>query len=201
MDKKDPRIDTIIAKSADFAKPILTHLRKQIHAACPDAQETLKWGMPHFEYKGILAFMAPFKAHCAFGFWKGDLIFGKSAAEQAAMGQFGRLTSVKDLPSDKVLAKYVKLAMKLNDEGVPAPSRSKSKSIPKALVIPPYFKAAVRKNKKASANFEGFTYGKQKDYVEWISGAKTEATRERRLKTAIEWMEEGKSMSWKYEKK
>lgn len=121
-----------------------------------------------------------------------DTIIAKSA---------GRLTSVKDLPSDKAFAGYVKLAMKLNEEGVPAPSRSKSKSEPKALVIPAYFKAAVRKSRKAWATFEGFTYGKQKDYVEWISGAKTEATREKRMKTAIEWMEEGKSMSWKYEKK
>ena len=200
MGKKDPRIDSIIAKSPDFSKPILTHLRKQMHAACPEVVETIKWGMPHFDYDGILAGMGSFKSHCVFGFWKGEIIFGKSASDQEAMGQFGRMTSLKDLPSDKQFAKFVKLAMKLNEEGVPAPSRSKPKSAPKKLVIPPYFKSAVQRSGKAWANFMGFSPSKQKEYVEWIAEAKTEETREKRMETAIEWMEEGKSRNWKYQK-
>src|SRR5262245_28718851 len=108
MPKKDPRIDASIAQSGDFAKPILTHLRKLIHTACPDVTETIKWGMPFFEYKGQLCNMAAFKAHCSFGFWKGELLFGRKpgGAEDEGMGYFGKLTKLSDLPADKVLIGY-----------------------------------------------------------------------------------------------
>lgn len=201
MGTKDPRIDEYIARSADFAKPVLAHIRKQIHAACPGVEETMKWGMPHFLYRGMLAGMASFKAHCTFGFWKGELIVGGSEPERNAMGQFGRMTSIKDLPPDRTFARYVKQAMKLNEEGVKSPSRSKPRAEPKELVIPPYFTSAVKRSKEAWATFQAFPYSKKKEYVEWIAGAKTEETRERRLETAIEWMEEGKSRMWKYERK
>ena len=99
MGKKDPRVDAYIERSAPFAKPILKHLRKIVHRGCPQVEETIKWGMPHFDYKGILCGMAAFKAHCAFHFWKGELVMGDSNRANEAMGQFGRINSVKDLPA------------------------------------------------------------------------------------------------------
>ena len=199
MGTNDPRIDAYIAKSADFAKPILSHIRDCVHANCPSAKETIKWGMPFFEYgDSILCNMAAFKAHCAFGFWLGDLLKIDTKSGQA-MGQFGRITSLKDLPTDKVFGKLINEAMKLHDVGKKVPARAKPATDRKALVVPPEFLAAVKKNKKSLKTFEGFPYSKQKEYVEWFSEAKTDATREKRLLQAIEWMAEGKSRHWKYQ--
>lgn len=197
MGAKDPRIDAYIAKSGAFAKPILTHIRKQVHANCPDATETIKWSMPFFEYKGrIFSNMAAFKAHCAFGFWNGALLKIDSTLDKA-MGQFGRITSLADLPGDKEFARIIKAAMKLHDEGAKSPSRSKPAE-KKELIVPDYFLVAVKKNKKALATFTAFSPSKQKEYVEWITEAKTEATRDKRLLQAVEWMAEGKVRNWKY---
>jgi uncharacterized protein YdeI (YjbR/CyaY-like superfamily) len=197
MGKKDPRVDAYIAKSADFAKPILNHLRKRVHDFCPEVVETVKWGMPFFDFKGPFCNMAAFKAHATFGFWKGEVIFGKTAAEQEAMGQFGRMTSLQDVPGDKKLAAFIKLAMKLNEDGVKIPSRSKPKQT-KDPAAPPYFLAALKKNKKALATYEGFSPGQKREYVAWVTEAKTEETRQKRLETAVEWMAEGKIRNWKY---
>ncbi len=201
MGKKDPRVDAYIAKSAGFAKPVLHHLRKLIHAACPDVEETLKWGHPSFTHKGILCGLASFKEHCILGFWKGELIVGDNKGKtREAMGQFGRITRLADLPNDRVLIGYIKEAVKLNDEGIKLPPKPKSKE-KKELVIPAYFMAALKKNKKALTTFESFSYSNKKEYVEWITEAKTEATRMQRLKTAVEWMSEGKIRNWKYVRK
>ena len=203
MGKQDPRIDAFINQSADFAKPILKHLRQLVHASCPEVQETVKWGMPFFEYKGLLCMMAAFKAHCTFGFWKGKLITAKPKAKsgESAMGQFGRLTSLSDLPADKVIAGYIKKAMALNEAGAKVPGRAKPKAKAKApLVIPDYFIAALKKNKKALAAFEAFSYSHQKEYVQWVTEAKSEDTRQRRLETTVKWLTEGKSRNWKYER-
>ena len=201
MANKDPRVDAYIAKSADFAKPVLTHLRNLIHAGCPDVEETMKWSFPNFMYKGILCSMAAFKQHCTFGFWKHKLIFPKSKgagnAADEAMGQFGRISALSDLPKDKVLIEWIKEAVRLNDEGIKLPPRPKSK-VKKELVVPEFFMAALKKNKKALTTFENFSYSHKKDYVEWITEAKGEDTRKRRLETAIEWLAEGKSRNWKY---
>ena len=197
MESKDPRIDAYIAKSADFAKPILSHIRKLVHANCPDVSETMKWSMPFFEYKsGIFCNVAAFKQHCAFGFWLGDLLKIDAKADKA-MGQFGRIASLADLPGDKEFASILKAAMKLHDAGAKAPSRSKPAE-KKELVVPDYFLAALKKNKKALATFEGFGYSNKKEYVEWITEAKTDATRDKRLAQAVEWMAEGKVKNWKY---
>ncbi len=198
MGTRDPRIDAYIARSADFAKPILKHIREVVHAACPEVEETLKWGMPAFMYKGILCGMAAFKQHATFGFWKGSLIVddrGKSA--EAGMGQFGRLTSVSQLPSKKILSGYVTQAMKLNDAGVKSPTRSKPR-VKKALIVPKDLAAAMRKNRKALAAFESLSPSHKREYIEWITEAKRDETRKRRLDTAIAWMSEGKSRNWKY---
>lgn len=198
MPTKDPRVDAYIKKSAPFAQPILTHIRAAVHSSCPDVEETLKWGMPSFMYHGILCGMAAFKEHAVMGFWKGSLILDKNGSRaDEAMGSFGRLSSVKDLPPKTVLAGYIKKAMKLNEDGTRV---EKPKAKPKPPVkTPPYFVAALKKNKKASAQYEAFSPSKKRDYVEWLAEAKTDATRQRRLETAVEWIADGKSRNWKYE--
>ncbi|MES2125785.1 MAG: YdeI/OmpD-associated family protein [Pseudomonadota bacterium] len=200
MPTLDPRVDAYIAKSAEFAQPVLTHLREVIHATCPEVEETMKWSFPHFQYKGMMCSMASFKAHCAFGFWKGELLMAAEDDKgQEAMGQFGRITSVKDLPSKKALAGYIKKAMALNDDGIKAPAREKP-ATPRPLTVPDYFRSALGEHAAARTHFEAFSTSKQREYVEWLEEAKTEATRQRRMEQALEWIGEGKARNWKYEK-
>ncbi|MBI3850638.1 MAG: YdeI/OmpD-associated family protein [Verrucomicrobia bacterium] len=200
MSQKDPRIDAYIARAADFAKPVLNHLRRLVHAACPEVVETMKWSFPHFDYRGMLCSMAAFKQHCTFGFWKGTLIFGDRKKQNEAMGQFGRITSLSDLPTDKVLIGYIKKAVQLNEAGIKLPARPKSKET-KELLLPSDFKAALKKNKRAMTSFENFSYSQKKEYVEWIVEAKRDETRKHRLTTALEWMAQGKPRNWKYMKR
>ena len=196
MGKRDDRIDSYIAQSAEFAKPILTYLRELVHTACPEVEETMKWSRPTFMHKGILCGMAAFKEHCAFGLWKGSLILG-TGRDKDGMGSFGRICSLKDLPSKKELIGYIKEGVKLNEEGVKSPERMKPKT-PRPVIVPDDLTAALQKNKKAQATFEGFSLSHKREYIEWITEAKTEATRSRRLETTIEWLTEGKPRNWKY---
>lgn len=195
----DPRIDAYIDnKAADFAKPILRHLRKLLHEACPDVVETTKWSMPFFEYRGPLANMASFKAHCAFGFWKQSLMESDAIpAEKTAMGTFGRITSLDDLPDDETMTGLIKQAVKLNEDGVKV--ARKAPTTDKTLVVPEVLTAALEQNARASEHFNAFPYSKKKDYVDWITEAKTDATRDKRLATTIEQLSEGKARHWKYE--
>jgi len=201
MAARNPRIDAYIANAGEFARPILRHLRKLVRLACPHVEETLKWGHPSFSYNGILCGLAAFKHHCAFGFWKHRLLFANDAAAQKraeeAMGSFGRLTSREDLPADAEIIRLVKEAARLNDEGIKAaPSpRSKSKT---DLVVPDDLLAALKKNQKARATFGKFSYSHKKEYIEWLTEAKREETRKRRLAMALEWLAEGKPRNWKY---
>ena len=200
MPKTDPRVDAYIERSRDFAKPVLIHLRELVHEACPDVEETMKWSMPHFDYKGVMCSMASFNEHCAFGFWKQSLLEADAfPAEKTAMGSFGRITSLKDLPSDKTVKQLIKAAMKLNDQGIKVPRRPVSTD-KKELEVPEILADSLRKNKQAAATFNNFPYSKKKDYVDWIVEAKTDVTRDKRLATTLEWLAEGKSRNWKYEK-
>lgn len=201
MGTRDPRIDAYIAKQKEFAQPILLHIREVVHAACPDVEETLKWSSPHFMYKGaMMAGMAGFKEHATFGFWKGALLDGVSPNRNRggeAMGNFGKLTSVKDLPSKRELTAIIKQAMRLNEEGVTVP---RPKKAPKpAAKVPPELQAALAKNRKAATQFESFSPSARREYIEWIDGAKQEATRARRVAQAVEWIAEGKGRNWKYQ--
>ncbi len=200
MATRDPRVDAYIARAQPFARPILTHIRKTVHAACPEVEETMKWRVPHFDYKGMLCSMASFKAHCAFGFWKADLLkdSGIPAASVTAMGQFGRLTSVAELPAERRLIALVRKAAALNDSGVKAPRRPQAARAP--IEPPPAFVAALRKNQKARAACDALPPSHRREYLEWIVEARTETTRDRRIATAIEWLAEGKSRNWKYER-
>jgi uncharacterized protein YdeI (YjbR/CyaY-like superfamily) len=193
--KKDPRVDAYIGKAAPFARPILKRLRKIVHAGCADVQETIKWGMPHFDHKGLLCGMAAFKNHCALWFWKRELILGQKS--ERGMAQFGRLKSIDDLPEEKRLIGYVRKAAALNEAGIKPPPRSKPKK--KSLSkVPDYFKAALGKNAKARKTFEKFSPSQQKEYVEWVSEAKRDETRRQRLQMSILWLAEGKPRNWKY---
>ncbi|MEO8413398.1 MAG: YdeI/OmpD-associated family protein [Ginsengibacter sp.] len=200
MVKKDKRVDTYISKSADFAKPILTHLRNLVHTACPDVEETIKWGFPHFGYKGMLCSMASFKQHCAFGFWKTALmkdVKELSDKNEYAMGHLGKIMRREDLPPDKKITSWIKEAVKLNDSNVKLPAREKISPV-KGIEIPEVLQKALDKNKAAAIAFTGFSPSHQREYIEWITEAKTEETKNKRIATTIEWVTEGKSRNWKY---
>jgi len=206
MGKKDKRIDAYIGKAQPFARPVLKKLRELIHKGNPDVEETIKWGMPSFDYKGPFCSFAAFKQHAVFGFWKYKLLKDPKGYLQeisnkggTAMGNLGRITGIKDLPPDKVLVDFIKQAKKLNDEGVkllPKPKKPKTE-----LAVPAYFTNVLKKNKKAYEIFNNFSYSHKKEYVEWITEARTEETRNKRITTAIEWMTDEKSRNWKYMKK
>jgi uncharacterized protein YdeI (YjbR/CyaY-like superfamily) len=191
---RDRRVDAYIEKSAPFARPILTHLREVVHAACPEVEETMKWSMPAFDYKGPLCGMAAFKQHCTFGFWKSPLIVEDPSDE--AMGQLGRITSLDDLPAKRTLTAWVRTAKKLNDERVKAPRAPRPRKV--EVRVPADLKKALAGNARARAAFERFPPSHRREYVEWIEEAKRAETRARRLATAVEWMAEGKPRNWKY---
>ena len=199
MPKLDPRVDAYIKKVQPFARPVLTHLRQVIHKACPGVVETVKWGVPHFDYKGPLCGMAAFKEHIRFGFWKGALLKDKLPDHAGlAAGTFAHITTLADLPSAKVLSRMVADAAKLNEEGVKVTRAAKA---PKAaLPTPADLAAALKKNPKALTTFTNFAPGRRREYVEWILDAKQDATRARRIKDAVAWMAEGKIRNWKYAK-
>jgi hypothetical protein len=180
MPNTDPRVDAYIAKAGDFAKPILIHLRKLVHETCPEAKETIKWGMPAFEYKGILCGLAAFKEHATFGFWKHSLLGLGSRKDLGAMGSFGKMTSIEDLPNDATVKRLLKEAKRLNDEGIKV-DRPKPSTEKKELVVPTILLEALAMNGKAADTFNNFSYSKRKDYIEWITEAKTDATRDKRL--------------------
>lgn len=198
----DKRIDNYIAKSADFAKPILNHLRKLIHTACPDVEEAIKWGFPHYDYKGIMCSTAAFKSHCAFNFWKASLLKDAdlfTENNKSSMGHYGKITSLKDLPSDKIIIARIKEAMQLNDDGIKLPERNKAEN--KDVVVPDLFEKELKKNKQAATVFNNFSSSQKREYTDWISDAKTEETSNKRIATAVEWISEGKIRNWKYLKK
>lgn len=205
MKNKDPRIDAYIEASAPFAKPILVHLRQLVHQACPEVKEKIKWGFPHFDYKGVYTSMAAFKEHCAFNFWKAKLMTDPHGLlgerEEKAMGNFGKIRSMKGLPSDEILTWYLLEAKKLNDQGIKiVPTRPDEKE-KNALITPDDLSTALNNNKKAKEIFDGFPYSFRKEYINWINDAKTAETRKKRIEITVEWTTEGKDRNWKYRNK
>lgn len=198
MPTTDARVDAYIEKSQDFAKPILTHLRSLVHEVCPDVTETLKWSMPSFEYKGMFCGFASFKQHCTFGFWKEALLKEMKFPTKNAMGSFGRITSLADLPDDETIKKVLEEAVRLNDEGINVPKKQSMKKTNTA--VPEILREALARDEAAAETFDKFPPSAQREYIEWITEAKTEATRDKRLATTIEWLGEGKRRNWKYEK-
>jgi uncharacterized protein YdeI (YjbR/CyaY-like superfamily) len=200
MASTDPRIDAYIARAAPFAQPVLSHLRAAVHAACPDVEETIKWGMPSFTYGGkILAGMAAFKAHCSFGFWQGRQLLGDNSKQDEAMGQFGRIKQLADLPPKRELTQLAKRAKALIDDGV-KPQRSMPGTARRpAPELPEDLAAELGRNEDAARYFNAFSPSAQREYVDWITEAKREETRAKRLAQSIEWLSEGKARNWKYE--
>lgn len=201
MAATDPRIDAYIRKSAAFAQPILVHLRKLVHDACPGVEETMKWSNPAFDYKGPFCSFAAFKAHVTFGFWKWELLKDRlpgSGETANPANQFGRLTALRDLPRDRELKAIIKAAARLNDQGVKAPPMRKGPR--PALKAPPDLLRAINANPKARTTFDGFPPGQRREYIAWVLDAKQADTRARRVATAVEWMSQGKVRNWKYVK-
>lgn len=198
-----PQVDNFILKAQPFAHPILNHIRALVHHTCPEAEEKIKWGMPFFDYKGeMMCHMAAFKHHCAIGFWKASLMKDKAlmqhASSESSMGHIGKITCLDDLPSDKKIIAWIKEAMKLNEDGIKVNKVKSTKD--EAIEAPAYFLKELKQNKEALKTFNAFTYSCKKEYIVWITDAKTETTREKRMSQAIEWMAEGKKRMWKYEK-
>jgi len=194
------QVDQYIINAAEFAIPILDHLRNLVHLADARIEEKIKWGMPFFELKGTVCHIAAFKNHCAFGFWKASLmqdeykLFGDKST---AMGTLGKITSFKDLPSDEILLAYIQEAIQLNEDNIKLPSRAK-KAEATPLIIPDYFIEALHQDSKAMAVFQNFSQSNKKEYVMWLEEAKTENTKQKRLETAVEWIADGKPRMWKY---
>ena len=192
---REPRIDAYIAKAQPFARPILDKVRERVHAVVPQAVETMKWSAPAYTLDGkILLITAAFKQHAALNFWRGQELRGQDAKADA-MGQFGKLASVEDLPAnlDQLIAKAAELS-------AAAPAPRKTKHAPKpAPGMHPEFAAALAKAPKAKVALDGFPPSAQRDYLEWIAEAKQEATRAKRIATAVEWLSEGKRRHWKYQ--
>ncbi|MBK8344061.1 MAG: YdeI/OmpD-associated family protein [Bacteroidetes bacterium] len=200
MSNRSPQVDQVILKAAAFAQPILTHFRDLVHAVCPEVEEKIKWGMPFFVYKDDnICHMAAFKQHCAIGFWKAKLIDEKlvaTAKTEEAMGHLGKVTSLKDLPSDKILTKWIKTAMQLNDAGIKL-SKPTAKKIT-TVTVPVDIQKEINKNAKAKKTWTAFSNSHRKEYIQWITEAKTPATKQKRLTAMLQLLEEGKSRNWKY---
>ena len=194
---RDPRIDAYIERAASFAQPILSHVRDLVHEACPQVEETVKWGMPTFVHAGgILCGMAAFKQHASFGFWRHADVVGEGEPRDG-MGSYGKLASLKELPPKKTLLAHIRKAMQLNEDGVKAPAR---KSAPKPPPeAPADLVTALKKNTPAQATFDAFPPSCKREYIEWIVEAKRDETRAKRLAQTVEWLAEGKRRNWKYE--
>jgi uncharacterized protein YdeI (YjbR/CyaY-like superfamily) len=200
-----PAVDFYIAKSASFAKPILLYLRDIVHDAVPEVSEEMKWSRPFFVHRGvILGNIAAFKEHCSFGIWGAELaekLRTDGVASAEGMGTFGRITNVKDLPARKQLIGYLKGAAKLIDEGTRTKAWERPKVVKAEVEVPDALAAALKKNKAAAKSFEAMSPSCRREYVEWIADAKRDETKAKRVETAIEWIAEGKSRNWKYEKR
>ncbi|MEP6563824.1 MAG: DUF1801 domain-containing protein [Mesorhizobium sp.] len=199
----NPKVDAYAGQAEDFARPILAHLRGLIHATCPEVVEEIKWGIPHFDYRGeMMCIFAAYNNHCSFSFWKDSLMADarlRRNAELAAAKRFmGNLTSLADLPADAELTAWIKEAMSLNDRGVKLPPR-KSKD-PKEVEIPAAFAAALAAKPEIKAIFDSKSASFQKEYNIWIGEAKTDGTRVKRIEESLSWIIEGKGRFWKYAK-
>ena len=202
-----PKVDAYLGKVQPFALPIMEHLRDLVHKGCPDVEETIKWSRPFFEYRGvILGNMSAFKSHCSFGFWGeeiGAVLREAKVLREDGMGSLGRITDLKDLPSDKRMLGWIRQAAGFIDRGEytsPIAARNKVVKAPKTPVaIAPEFASALQKNKKATAAFAEFSPSCKREYAEWIADAKRPETRNKRIATAIDWIAEGKQRNWKYQ--
>ncbi len=201
MSDDSKQVDQYIAKQPEFARPILEKIRKAVHHGCPNVEEAIKWGVPHFVHHGLLGGMAAFKSHVSFGFWRSKELddpaglFETGTGKKASMCN-ARFESLKEMPTQKVLVDYVKRAVKLNEES-PSKKTVRKKIATKA---PADLLVLLQKNKPAKKFFDGLAPSHQRDYIEWIEGAKRDSTRQKRLATAVQWLAEKKRKNWQYER-
>ncbi len=203
MSQFNPKIDEYISKSADFARPILKYFRQIIHDTCPNVEEVMKWGIPHFDYKGdMMCILASYKKHCSFSFYKATLMTDPKLIESVKAGQkmgyMDKIKTLSELPAKKVLAAYIKEAMTLNEKGIKKEKTKSEKT--KVIETPGYFTAMLKTKPKAKEIFETKSASFRKDYIIWITDAKTEATRQKRMEQALDWISQGKGRFWQYEK-
>lgn len=199
MPKKDPRVDAYIAEAPEYARPILKRVRKLIHQGCPTAAETIKWGCPFIDYHGLLCGFAAFKRHCSLFFWRDidvEAFLPKTNTAGAGMGQFGKLTSLADLPSDTKLLACVRSAMEQRDSPASKPRRQRQPA--KEPAVPADLKKALAASRAAAKTFREFAPSHRRDYIDWITEAKRPATRTERVATTIQWLSEGRKRNWKY---
>ena len=202
MGQRDERVDAYIAKSPDYAKPILIHIREFVHRVAPEVNEMIKWGFPFFDYKGPVCHMAAFKQHCAFGFWKVKLLdntngYLKVDGEESSAGSVGHIRSISDLPPEDALIDFIHQAIAINEKGVKV---EKKAAPPKAEIsMPADFDILLKSNTTAYFHYDKFSSSKKREYLEWFADAKSEATRQKRIEQALEWIAEGKSRHWKYQ--
>jgi uncharacterized protein YdeI (YjbR/CyaY-like superfamily) len=203
----NPKVDAYLGTARPFAEPILRHLRELIHKGCPGVEETIKWSRPFFQYKGvILCNISAFKEHCSFGFWGeeiGAVLREARIVGKDGMGSLGRITSLKDLPSDKEIVGWIRQAAAFIERGEytsPIAARRRVVKPAKAVLAPPTeFATALAKNKEAAVSFAAFSPSCQREYVQWIAEAKRPETRDKRIATAVEWIAAGKQRNWKYQ--
>ncbi|RYG11121.1 MAG: hypothetical protein EOO07_21105 [Chitinophagaceae bacterium] len=204
MAQFDPKVDKYIADAENFAKPILQHWRQLVLSTCPEAVEAIKWGIPHFDYKGdFMCVVASYKSHCSFTFLKAELMNDprlKESKQLKPIQRFlGKITKPADLPTDEEFITLLVEAMILNEKGIKVVTQKSD--TPKVYELPDYFAEKFETNPKAKQIFESKSASFRKDYIIWITEAKTDATRQKRMEEALEWIADGKARFWKYEKK
>ncbi|HEX6930335.1 MAG TPA: YdeI/OmpD-associated family protein [Gammaproteobacteria bacterium] len=195
MPKLDKRVDAYIQKSPEFARPVLKKLRATWHKACPDIEETIKWGVPYFTRNGLVGGIAAFKSHVAVAFWKAKQLKDPAGIlKEGATLSACRIHGLDDMPREQDLVACIREAVALNEAGKGRRERKPVKVPP----LPADFADAMRRDRRAVATFENFPPSEQREYVEWITEANQAATRARRITQAVEWLAEGKRRHWKY---
>ncbi len=196
--KKDLAVDKYIKDAAVFAKPILSHLRKVVREACPQAQEEIKWRQPFYTYNGkIVCGMGTFKAHCKFWIWNWPTISkSKTQKTKDAMKGLLHIYKVSDLPNVKLIQSLLKESLELRQPGAKPIKRKPLKKKP-PVKTPSDLMLALKANPKALRNFQAFSESVKRHYVDWILEAKTEDTRERRIEKSIDAIAMGKTQHWK----
>lgn len=65
--------------------------------------------------------------------------------------------------------------------------------------MPPDLAAALARHDAARKTFDAFAPSQRREYIDWLTEAKREETRARRLAQAVDWLTEGKPRHWKYQ--
>lgn len=194
---EDARVDEYVERAAEFARPILLHLRLLVHQACPEIDETIKWSRPFFVHRGtIIANMAAFKRHCSFGLWGPGMT---PLSTDGAGGSLARIESLAGLPEDAAIVAMVRDAIKRVGNTGAAATKGRVKAVSEDIAVPQDLALALAEIDGAIAHFEALSPSCKREYVLWIEEAKRKETRARRVGETARWIAEGKRRNWKYE--